>query len=51
MPADHATFLLPDNFVAAKGREDVLDTVEGGYEKVEDFEDAMALLNMIPTVI
>ena len=34
----------------AQGREDVLDTVEGGYEKVEDFEDAIALLNMIPTV-
>lgn len=34
----------------AQGREDVLDAVEGGYEKVEDFEGAMALLNMIPTV-
>jgi hypothetical protein len=34
----------------AQGREDVLDAVEGGYEKVEDFEDAMALLNMIPSV-
>jgi hypothetical protein len=34
----------------AQGREDVLDAIEGGYEKVEDFEGAMALLNMIPTV-
>ena len=34
----------------AQGREDVLNAVEGGYEKVEDFEGAMALLNMIPTV-
>ncbi len=34
----------------AQGREDVLDAIEGGYEKVEDFEGAIALLNMIPTV-
>jgi hypothetical protein len=34
----------------AQGREDVLDAVEGGYEKVKDFEGAMALLNMIPSV-
>ena len=34
----------------AQGREDVLDAVEGGYEKVEDFEGAMSLLNMIPSV-
>ena len=34
----------------AQGRKDVLDAVEGGFEKVEDFEGAMALLNMIPSV-
>jgi len=34
----------------AQGREDVLDAVEGGYEKVKDFEGAMALLNKIPSV-
>ena len=34
----------------AEGRKGVLDAVEGGFEKVEDFEDAMKLLNMIPTV-
>ena len=34
----------------AEGRKGVLDAVEGGYEKVEDFEDAMALLNKIPSV-
>jgi len=34
----------------AQGREDVLNAVEGGYEKVKDFEGAMALLNKIPSV-
>ena len=33
-----------------QGREDVLDAVEGGYEKVKDFQTAMSLLNMIPGV-
>lgn len=33
-----------------QGREEVLDAVEGGYEKVKDFEGAIALLNMIPSV-